>query len=111
WTSSGTTTAFETIKLGFDYTSTTSSYTYDHHGIAGNAVELHGVLDDSEWLSIMEVGWVHCGTDTAAAAVEAGTVGAVTATAAIYDTRLAAANGCDPAGCSAALTRVSRFSS
>lgn len=38
--------------------------------------------------------------------VEAGTLGAVTPMAALYDPRLGNANGCDPAGCSAALTRV-----
>lgn len=39
WTSSGTTTAFEIIDLG----------------VTGQAVELRGVLADSEWLSISEV--------------------------------------------------------
>ena len=39
WTSSGTTTAFENIDLG----------------VSGQAVELRGVLEGSEWLSIMEV--------------------------------------------------------
>ena len=39
WTSSGTTTAFENIDLG----------------VLGQAIELQGVLDGSEWLSIMEV--------------------------------------------------------
>lgn len=39
WTSSGTTTEFETVELG----------------VTGQTVELRGVLADSEWLSIMEV--------------------------------------------------------
>ena len=39
WTSSGTTTGFETVELG----------------ITGQTVELQGVLADSEWLSIVEV--------------------------------------------------------
>lgn len=39
WTSSGTTTEFETVELD----------------VTGQAVELRGVLADSEWLSIMEV--------------------------------------------------------
>lgn len=38
--------------------------------------------------------------------VEAGTLGTVTPTAVLYDPRLGNANGCDPAGCTAALTRV-----
>lgn len=38
--------------------------------------------------------------------VEAGTLGDVTTSAALYDARLAADNGCDPAGCTANLTRV-----
>lgn len=50
WTSSGTTSAFETVNLG----------------VAGQIIELRGVLTESEWLSIMEVGirtkrrWVYC---------------------------------------------------
>lgn len=39
--------------------------------------------------------------------VEAGTLGTVDATATFFDTNLASANGCDPAGCTADLTRVS----
>lgn len=39
WTSSGTTTDFETVELG----------------VAGRTIELLGVVADSEWLSIMEV--------------------------------------------------------
>lgn len=39
WTSSGTTSGFETVDLGF----------------AGKTIDLIGVLTDSEWLSIMEV--------------------------------------------------------
>lgn len=38
--------------------------------------------------------------------VEAGTLGAVQASAILYDPRLGNANGCDPDGCTAALTRV-----
>ncbi|CAM9345645.1 unnamed protein product [Scytosiphon promiscuus] len=39
WTSSGTTTSFESVNLG----------------VTGQTIELRGVLDDTEWLSIMEV--------------------------------------------------------
>ena len=39
WTSSGTTLDFETVTLG----------------VTGSTIELRGVLEDSEWLSIMEV--------------------------------------------------------
>lgn len=49
--------------------------------------------------------------DTEVVVVEAGVLGSVTTAASLYDTRLSAANGCDPAGCTAALTRVSRFGS
>ena len=42
WTSSGTTTDFEAINLS---------------GEAGGVIELQGVLADSEWLSIAEVGY------------------------------------------------------
>lgn len=38
--------------------------------------------------------------------VEAGTLGTVTASAVLYDPRLGDSNGCDPDGCTAALTRV-----
>lgn len=55
WTTSGTTTDFETFKLGFYYTSSTSSYTYVHPGVPAKTIELRGVLEDSEWLSILEV--------------------------------------------------------
>lgn len=58
WTSSGTTSEFENVKLGFSMTdSTTGGATYDyaHPGIAGSKVELVGVLGASEWLSILEV--------------------------------------------------------
>lgn len=44
WTSSGTTTAFENIELG----------------VTGRTVELHGVLEGSEWLSIQEVCATFC---------------------------------------------------
>jgi len=44
WTSSGLTTAAEHIELG---------------GVTGRAVELRGLLEDSEWLSIMEVSVVY----------------------------------------------------
>ncbi len=40
WTSSGSTTAFENVELG----------------VAGQTIELRGVMGDSEWLSITEVG-------------------------------------------------------
>ncbi len=39
WTSSGLTTAFENVELG----------------VAGQTIELRGVLGESEWLSITEV--------------------------------------------------------
>ena len=39
WTSAGTTLDFETVTLG----------------VTGTIIELRGVLEDSEWLSIMEV--------------------------------------------------------
>lgn len=42
-----------------------------------------------------------------AAVVEAGSVTDVAVVASLYDNRLAADGGCDPAGCAAALTRVS----
>lgn len=50
-----------------------------------------------------------CGTDddaTEVGTVEAGTLGTVVATDTLYDTNLSDANGCDPAGCAASLTRV-----
>lgn len=50
-----------------------------------------------------------CGTDDDTAetgTVEAGTLGTVVATDTLYDTSLSDANGCDPAGCTASLTRV-----
>lgn len=40
WTSSGETAAFETIELG----------------VQGTVIDLHGVLAESDWLSILEVG-------------------------------------------------------
>ena len=43
WTSSGITTGFETVALD----------------VSGYEVQLVGVLDDSEWLSITEVGITH----------------------------------------------------
>ena len=42
WTSSGTTLDYEAIALG----------------VTGESIELRGVLDDSEWLSIMEVPFI-----------------------------------------------------
>lgn len=42
WTSSGTTSEFETIDLS---------------GSTGTVVEITGVLGNSEWLSIVEVGF------------------------------------------------------
>ena len=39
WTSSGNTLDFETVALG----------------VTGSTIELRGMLEDSEWLSIMEV--------------------------------------------------------
>lgn len=49
--------------------------------------------------------------DASAVEVEAGTLGTVTATAALYDPSLGISNGCDPDGCTAALTRVRRGTS
>ena len=43
WTSSGITTGFETVALD----------------VSGYEVQIVGVLDDSEWLSITEVGITH----------------------------------------------------
>ncbi|CAM9160508.1 unnamed protein product [Ectocarpus sp. 4 AP-2014] len=95
WTSSGTTTDFETIEVD----------------TMGRWIEIVGVLEDSEWLSIMEVEiLVDDGvTDTddvvGTTEVEAGSLGTVTATSAIFDPSLGDSNGCDPAGCTAELTR------
>lgn len=41
--------------------------------------------------------------------VEAGKLGTVTATAELYDSRLGDTVGCDPGGCTAALTRVRTY--
>lgn len=41
WTSSGTVDGFEAIALPA--------------GTAGTVIEIHGILEDSEWLSIVEV--------------------------------------------------------
>lgn len=46
------------------------------------------------------------GGGDATVVVEAGTLGTVTASAALFDPRLGNSNGCDPDGCTAALTRV-----
>lgn len=46
------------------------------------------------------------GGDATAVVVEAGTLGTVTASAVLFDPRLGNSNGCDPDGCTAALTRV-----
>ncbi|CAM9933566.1 unnamed protein product [Pylaiella littoralis] len=95
WTSSGTTAGLENVDLG----------------VIGQAIEVRGVLAGSEWLSIMEVEILvddeeNGGNDDASAVeVEAGTLGTVTATAALYDPSLGISNGCDPDGCTAALTR------
>ncbi|CAN0239919.1 unnamed protein product [Ectocarpus sp. 12 AP-2014] len=95
WTSSGETAAFETIELG----------------VQGTVIDLHGVLADSDWLSILEVGiLVDDGNDDGAAVVEAGELGPVASSAEFYDLRLAETVGCDPAGCSAALTRDGNMS-
>ena len=48
------------------------------------------------------------GGDDDAVVVEASTLATVTATADLYDPNPASANGCDPDGCTAALTRVRR---
>lgn len=56
-----------------------------------------------------------CGADdddddaAAVGTVEAGTLGTVVASDTLFDANLSDANGCDPAGCTASLTRVSRF--
>lgn len=39
WTSSGTTSGFETVEMG----------------VPGQVIELHGILGDREWISIIEV--------------------------------------------------------
>ncbi|CAM9463486.1 unnamed protein product [Ectocarpus sp. 13 AM-2016] len=93
WTSSGETAAFETIELG----------------VQGTVIDLHGVLADSDWLSILEVDiLVDDGNDDGVAVVEAAELGPVASSAEFYDLRLADTVGCDPAGCSAALTRGDR---
>ncbi|CAM9918634.1 unnamed protein product, partial [Ectocarpus sp. 8 AP-2014] len=95
WTSSGTTTGFETIEVD----------------TMGRWIEIVGVLEDSEWLSIMEVEILVddgvTGTDDVVdtTEVEAGSLGTVTATSALFDPSLGDSNGCDPAGCTADLTR------
>ncbi|CAM9778380.1 unnamed protein product, partial [Hapterophycus canaliculatus] len=91
WTSSGSTTEFENVELG----------------VAGQSIELRGVLGGSDWLSITEVEILvdDDGGGDDAVAVEAGILGTVTTTADLYDTRLGNANGCDPEGCTAELTR------
>eukprot|EP00903_Cladosiphon_okamuranus_P021656 g19910.t1 len=95
WTSSGMTTGFESVELGTQ----------------GQVIELRGVLDDSEWLSILEVEIdIDDGIDdddnaVDADVVEAGLLGTVAATADLYDIRLGDTVGCDPDGCTAALTR------
>ncbi|CAM9252697.1 unnamed protein product, partial [Ectocarpus sp. 12 AP-2014] len=92
WTSSGTTTGFETIELN----------------TMGRWISMVGVLADSEWLSIMEVkimiddgeaGSDDDDTTTNASGVEARTLGSVTAGASFYDPSLAVDGGCDPSGC------------
>ncbi|CAM9991574.1 unnamed protein product [Ectocarpus fasciculatus] len=95
WTSSGTTTGFESVEL------------MDQ----GQVVELVGDLDDIEWLSILEVeidvddGIDDDDTVVVVDIVEAAEMGTVTATADFYDLRLGDTAGCDPEGCTAALTR------
>ncbi|CAM9345152.1 unnamed protein product [Pylaiella littoralis] len=99
WTSSGTTADFENVKLGF--------YSSNHPGVAVAAtIEIRGVLQDNEWLSIMEV-HIEVEDDETVdkGVVEAGTVGTVIAAAALFDPDDSAANGCDPAGCTASFTR------
>lgn len=39
WTSSGTTSGFETVEMG----------------VQGQIIELHGILGDREWISVIEV--------------------------------------------------------
>lgn len=46
------------------------------------------------------------GGDDTTVVVEAGTLGTVVASAVLFDPRLGNSNGCDPDGCTAALTRV-----
>ncbi|CAM9695160.1 unnamed protein product [Ectocarpus sp. 6 AP-2014] len=99
WTSSGTTDDLEAIDLS---------------GTSGQTVEITGVLDDSEWLSIVEVeimvedgdqGSGDDDTTTNTSAVEASTLGSVTVGASLYDPSLAVDGGCDPSGCVADNTR------
>eukprot|EP00903_Cladosiphon_okamuranus_P018636 g17153.t1 len=110
WTSSGVTLDFESIDLG----------------VAGQVVELTGVLAEEEWFSVTEVVIlvddgttpppspttpIVTPTPTVAtpeqlySAKEVGTIGTVTVAADLFDPKLYAANGCDPDGCTAALTR------
>lgn len=51
------------------------------------------------------------GDDSGVTVVEAGDLGIVTTASDVYDTSLAADNGCDPQGCTAALTRVGLIAS
>ncbi|CAM9294633.1 unnamed protein product, partial [Ectocarpus fasciculatus] len=95
WTSSGTTAGFESVELMTQ----------------GQVIELVGDLNDIEWLSILEVeidvddGIADDDTVVVVDIVEAAEMGTVTATADLYDLRLGDTVGCDPEGCTAALTR------
>ncbi|CAN0365309.1 unnamed protein product, partial [Ectocarpus fasciculatus] len=79
-------------------------------------ISIVGVLEDSEWLSIMEVEIMIDDGDTTTdtgdddtttntSAVEVGSQGSVTVGASFYDPSLAADGGCDPSGCVADNTR------
>ncbi|CAN0429725.1 unnamed protein product [Ectocarpus sp. 8 AP-2014] len=108
WTSSGATTGFETIEVD----------------TMARWISIAGVLEDSEWLSIMEVeimiddgesgsddgdtATTDAGDDdttTNTSAVEVGSLGSVAVEASFYDPSLTIDGGCDPSGCVADNTR------
>ncbi|CAM9298873.1 unnamed protein product, partial [Ectocarpus sp. 12 AP-2014] len=95
WTSSGTTTGFQTIEVD----------------TMARSISIVGVLEDSEWLSIMEVeilvddGVTDADDVVDTTEVEAGSLGTVTTTSVLPDPGLSDSNGCDPEGCTAELTR------
>lgn len=92
WTSSGTTAAFETVDITG----------------AAETIELRAVVADTVWVSIMEVE-ILVDDGLGSNVVEAGTLGTITTAAAVYDPNLSTAGGCDPAGCTASLTRDGDF--
>ncbi|CAM9343615.1 unnamed protein product, partial [Sphacelaria rigidula] len=88
WTSSGTTTDFETI---------------DCSG-TGSTIEVVGILGIREWIAIAELE-ILVDDSVLSTVVEAGTLGTVTTEAELFDYNLSDNYGCDPIGCVAANTR------